>query len=462
MRAASEQTSAMKSEQSAQDIGALIDAAPMSGLQRRVVALCALATFLDGYDIQALGLAVPRMSEEWGLPPSAFAPALSASLVGIALGAVLLAPLADRWGRRPMLVAMMILIGLTTAGAALASNPMMLTAWRVITGLALGAAVPIATSLTSEYAPLRRRAALVALLIACMALGSFAAGIVAPALSELWGWRGIFAAGAALPLMMAVVLFVSLPESLRFLIARNLKPQQVARQIDRIFPHRSDVMPLVALPTVIVRASVRALFAPVYRMRTILVWLIFWFNLFVIYSLISWLPTLLHSAGWTHDTAQRASGLVALGGIAGGLFIAWVADRGYAIAAVFIAYVATAVFLVLFIVGPSSVAAWIALLFLVGAGAVGGQMAAGSIATAHYYPTDLRVTGVGWFNGVSRTGAIAGPIVLAALMKDGWASSQILGILAIPMLFCAAGVLMLPRALRVLDRPRPTHRADRD
>jgi len=435
-------------QESTRDIGDLIDEAPMSGLQKKVVALCSVATFLDGYDIQALGLAVPLMSEEWGLAPSAFASALSGSLIGIALGAVLLAPLADRFGRRPMLIAVMTVIGLTTVGAALATNPTMLAVWRVLTGLGLGAAVPIATSMTSEYAPLRRRAALVALMIACMALGSFAAGLVAPILSGAWGWRGIFAVGAALPLLAAVLLFISLPESLRFLIARDLDPRQRARQIAQIFRHQGDVTPSIATGTVGARASVRALFAPTYRMRTILVWLIFWFNLFVIYSLISWLPTLLHAAGWTHDAAQRASGLVALGGIAGGLSIAWFADRGHGIAAVFTAYLATAVLLVLFIAGPGSVAAWIALLFLVGAGAVGGQMAAGSIATAHYYPTDLRATGVGWFNGVSRTGAIAGPIALAALMQAGWVSSHILGILAIPMLFCAAGVLLLPRALQ--------------
>jgi MFS family permease len=132
----------------------------------------------------------------------------------------------------------------------------------------------------------------------------------------------------------------------------------------------------------------------------------------------------------------------------GGLFVAWIADRGYAIPALFAAYAGTAVLLVLFIVGPASVAAWIVLLLLVGAGAVGGQMAAGSIAAAYYYPSELRSTAVGWFNGIGRIGAIVGPLVLAGLMQAGWASSHILGALAVPMLICAGGVLFLPRALR--------------
>jgi AAHS family 4-hydroxybenzoate transporter-like MFS transporter len=430
------------------DIGLLFEPDHLSGLQRKVIALCCMATFLDGYDTQALGLAVPRIAEAWGLPPSAFAAALSGSLIGIALGAVGLAPLADRFGRRPTLIAMMIIVGLTTLGVALATNPTVLTCFRVMTGLGLGGSVPIATAMISEYAPTRRRAALVALMIACMALGSFAAGIVAPLLSNQWGWRGIFAAGAALPLAMAALLVLSLPESLRFLVARGGHAEQIASQVQRIAPQWANRTLVIEEQTRPLRPSVSALFDPLYRMRTILVWVIFWFNLFVIYSLISWVPTLLHSAGWAHDTAQRASGLVALGGIAGGLFVAWIADRGYAVAALFVAYAGTAVLLVLFIVGPASVAAWIVLLLLVGAGAVGGQMAAGSIAAAYYYPSELRSTAVGWYNGIGRIGAIVGPLVLAGLIQAGWASSYILGFLALPMLICAGGVLFLPRALR--------------
>jgi AAHS family 4-hydroxybenzoate transporter-like MFS transporter len=179
-------------------------------------------------------------------------------------------------------------------------------------------------------------------------------------------------------------------------------------------------------------ATFSSLFNPVYRMRTLLVWVIFWFNLFVIYSLISWVPTLLRSAGWAHDTAQRASGLVALGGIFGGLSLAWVADRGHETAALLTAYLGTAVLFTLFMLGPTGVPIWIILLLLVGAGAVGGQMAAGSIAAAHYYPPELRSTGVGWFNGVGRIGGIIGPLVLAYFLKAGWTSSHILGFLALP------------------------------
>lgn len=431
------------------DIASVMDTGRMSSLQKRVIALCCTATFLDGYDTQALGLAVPRIAEAWSLPPGDFAPALSGSFVGLALGAVLLAPLADRFGRRPTLIAMMLVVGLTTLGAALATSLHLLTFWRVMTGLGLGGSVPVATAMTSEYAPTRRRAAFVALMIACMALGSFAAGIVAPLINGLWGWRGIFGVGAVLPLAMAGLLLAALPESLRFLIGQGADSRAVAAQLERIAPHLRGTDLRVIVPThQPVRASVKSLFGAAYGMRTILVWTIFWFNLFVIYSMISWMPTLLRSAGWEHDTAQRASGLVSLGGIAGGLLLAWIADRGHATAALFSAYVGTALVFMLFIVGPAGISVWIVLLLLVGAGAVGGQMAASSVAAGYYYPPELRSTGVGWFNGIGRIGGIVGPVVLAGLMKSGWSSAHILGFLALPMLICAGGVLLLPRALR--------------
>ena len=428
----------------------LVDQAPVSRFQMRVIALCSLATFLDGYDVQALGLAIPRMAADFGVAPTAFAFALAASLVGMAVGAMLLGPLADRFGRRPMLIAMMALVGSTTLGAMLAPDPTALSIWRVFTGLGLGATVPVAIAMTSEYAPARRRAALVTLMVCCTALGSMSAGFVAPMVEALWGWRGIFAVGAVLPLAMAVLLWAALPESLRFLDARGLRPGEIARQLQRIVPGHSGSLALANETARAARASLGSLFAARYRRRTLLLSVMFWFNLFANYALISWLPTLLGSAGWERSTAQRATGLVALGGIGGGLLLAWLADRGHSVVALSGAFVVTAALLYGLNAGPSSVNAWLPLLVLIGAGAFGGQMALGSVS-AVYYPPALRSTGVGWSGGVGRVGAIFGPLALAHLMQAGMAPSATLAVLMIPMLVCAIGVLLLPAALR--DRP---------
>jgi AAHS family 4-hydroxybenzoate transporter-like MFS transporter len=411
----------------------------LSGDQIKVISLCSLAVFLDGYDVQALGLAIPRLAEEFSIAPTAFAGALSGSLVGMALGAILLSPMADNFGRRKMLIWMMLLIGITTIGAIFSSSPNELLIWRVISGFGLGATVPIAIALTSEYAPVHRRVALVTLMVSCTAVGSFCAGIVAPVLDATWGWRGIFGLGAILPLMAAIMFYFFLPESQRFKKKVHVNSiscgSSIPSEIERtLIDEKSS-------------SGVKMLFSPLLLHRTCLLWSIYWLNLFVNYSLISWLPTLLRNAGWSHESSMRFGGVVALGGILGGLTLSYLADRGHSIKALITAYVLTAVLLVLFVVGPNLVWVWVILLFLVGAGAIGSQITIGSL-TASYYPVAVRSTGLGWAGGAGRIGSVFGPLALAGLMQWNTPPALILSTLMLPMLLCAICVSLLPGALQ--------------
>lgn len=442
----------MSHEVKAVAVSDLIDERPVSGLQKRVMALCALAVFADGYDVQALGLVIPRMSAEFGLAPPAFAVAVSGSLIGMALGAALLSPLADRFGRRPLMIAMLWLVALTTFAASLSAGVIELALWRVLSGLGLGAILPVAITMTSEYAPRRRRAALVTLMASFTAVGAFTAGLVAPALDAAWGWRGIFGAGAVMPALTALLCLFAFPESLRILVGRQPDSAQVRRQLRRIAPGE-ETLQLQSAETGmeaagVQRASVQALFSPALRQRTLLLWTLFWMNLCVNYALISWLPTLLmNQAGWDHASAVRASGVLGIGGVVGGLLISYRADRGRTIAALLGAYLLAAAMLVVLGTGPEAKEVWVVLLVLTGLGAFGAQIAIGSL-TAGYYPVEVRSTGVGWASGFGRTGAFVGPLLVAALMSAGAPSTLIIGSLMAPMLLCALCVTRLPFALR--------------
>jgi MFS transporter, AAHS family, 4-hydroxybenzoate transporter len=378
------------------------------------IALCALASLLDGYDIQALGLSIPGMARDFGIAPTQLSTAVTASLIGMAFGAITLGPLGDRFGRKPMMVSFLLLIGVTTIGAIASNGAVALAAWRFFSGLGMGAIIPVAIAIVAEAAPESRKTALIAMMMACSPIGAFIAGFSAPHIEPEFGWRGIFGFGGVLTVIAGVAIWLALP---------GAPPVKAALK-----------------PTVL------SLLTPKYRARTTLLWIIFAASLFVSYALISWLPTLLGAAGWAKAEAQRATGLLSLCGVCGGLAMAWAVDKGRAVPVLATAYVASAGLFVMFVIGPGGKGAWLALLALIGAGAIGAQMALGSFS-ASFYPSEIRSTGLGWSGGIGRIGAIIGPLVIAELLKLLVPSGLILALLMIPMLLCAFCVTRLGRAL---------------
>ncbi len=427
------------------DVSQLIDTRPLVSLQKLIIVLCGLVVLLDGYDIQTMALAVPSIAAEWKLASSTFGLALSASLIGLMGGAGLIAPLGDRFGRRPLLVGGMALVGLASLCTAYSTIPAHLVAWRFLTGLGLGASIPNGTALTSEYMPARRRAALVTLMFCNMAVGAFAAGFTAPWIVSRWGWQGIFIVGGTLPLLVSLVLFAWAPESVRFLLARNPGDPRIAKLLARIAPDvtaahfRSENEPAR-------RHSILALFLPEYRVRTVLVWSTYVLNLFVLYVLVSWIPTLLRSAGWAAANASRGVGVLNAGGVIAGLVISGFVDRNKALPAMLAAYLGVGVSLALFSALPSGVVWWL-LLLIIGGGTSGAQMTLNALA-ASIYPPAIRATGVGWATSIGRFGAAFAPLAAAVAVGRQFAPQTVLAMLIVPVLGCAISVTLLMSAIR--------------
>jgi AAHS family 4-hydroxybenzoate transporter-like MFS transporter len=434
------------------DVRQLIDERPLAPLQKLIIVLCGLVVLLDGYDIQTMALAVPSLATQWGILPSKFGLALSASLIGLMVGAGLLAPLGDKYGRRPLLIGGMALLGVASLGTIFSTIPAHLVFWRFVTGLGLGASMPNGTALTSEYMPARRRAALVTLMFCNMAVGAFVAGFTAPAIIETWGWRGIFVVGGVLPLLVSLVLFVSAPESVRFLLARDPDDPRIRKILLRIAPDANAAFVRSEAQTA-ERHSVLALFAREYRLRTLLIWCAFILNLFVLYTLISWIPTLLRGAGWAAANASRGVGIINAGGVVAGLLISALVDRNRTQPAMLVAYIGVAVSLALFMILPSG-AIWWLLLAVIGGGTSGAQMTLNSLA-AEIYPPVIRATGVGWATSIGRVGAALAPLVAAAVVGRQVAPLSVLGLLIIPVLACALSVVLLLAAMRAVHRPVP-------
>ncbi len=392
----------------------------LSGRQWYVVALCALSVFFDGYDGQMLAMAIPLMAKEFGVAPTAFAYAGSASLAGMAVGALLLSPLADRQGRRRWLLISLMLFGLPTLIATQAGSPQAITFWRFIAGCGLGATVPVTIAIVADIAPAARRVNIVTMMASGFAVGASSAGLIAPLLSAPFGWRGIFVYGGIAPLLLALLVWRGVPES-----------RSVA----------GAAQSAVAAPSVV------TLFAPAYRARTVLLWALNAINLFANYGLATWMPTLLVQNGWTLAAASRVMAVLSLGALTGSWMASRFVDKGRIALGLGGAYAVAACALALCATNPPETWMWVGLLVFIGYGAIGSMLTLGPLASA-YYPEAMRSTGVGWANGIGRAGSMFGPLALAWLMNQHVSPTSVLGALMIPMLCCVVLAVLLPRALR--------------
>lgn len=424
------------------DISRLIDERSLSPLQWLVAFGCAMAMFLDGYEIQVMALAVPSLAQEWSIEPARFGLALSAVLLGLGVGGAFIAPLGDRLGRRTVLIIALLLGGLATLATATATSPAQFVIWRLLTGIGIGASVPNCNAWTSEYMPARRRATLLVLMNAAVGAGAFVAGIVAPYILTRWGWRGTFLVGGAAPLLVAVLLYFCAPESIQFLLARRPQDPRIPAILKRLAPDIEITSLQEARVTVTPRASITALLNAHYRARTLVLWTVVLINLFTLYFLISWLPTLLQSAGWRLDSAIRGAVLIQAGGIIGGVGLSFWLDAGKTQPALLVAFMAAAGCLALFAVVPAG-SLWIVMLLVIGGGVSGTQLSLNALSTA-YYPPAIKATGMSWVGVVGTIGSFVAP------MAGSWAigsiaPASILATLAIPPLLCAAAVLMMRR-----------------
>jgi len=419
----------------------------MSGLQRRVIVLCGCLVFLDGYDIQTLAVSVNWLSSEWNLTRGDFTLAQTAAVVGYASSAALVAGLGDRWGRRPILILAAFLMGTASLFTALSGNVAQLTFWRFLTGAGFGASIPNATAITSEFVPARRRAALITVMYANVALGAVVAGFAAPPVYAAFGWPAVFILGGVGPLIVGLMLWLGLPESVRFLMEKRPDDKRIAAILSRLAPGVDPRNVTLAARSAVTRQSVFTLLTPGYRPRTLLLWLGVALNMFSLFFLISWLPALLNAAGWSPADASRGGVMLQIGGIISGLILAWYVDRGRTVPAMVAAYLVTAASFGLLMILPPDSGLWWLLLLAIGAGTSGTQFAFNALSAA-FYPSLIRSTGVGWAVGVGRLGAILGPAFGGFIVSAQLATPSVLGLLIIPVLLCAIIVTFLPRVWR--------------
>jgi MFS transporter, AAHS family, 4-hydroxybenzoate transporter len=410
-------TGTSTSDTSAVDVAAFIDAQPVGAFQIKLLLTCAAVLFLDGFDTQAIGYVAPALAKDLGLGRGMLGPVFSAGLFGLMIGALLFGPLADRVGRKKIIIFSTLAFGLGALATAFVRDVNTLLAIRFLTGLGLGGAMPNAIAMTSEFNPRRRRATMVMVMFVGFSIGAALGGLLAAALIPQFGWRSVFVVGGVAPLLLTPILAMRLPESVRFLALTGRADQLVAQLLALVDP-KAVFTPgtrFVVNEPALAGLPVTHLFQGGRTAATLLLWVVFFMSLLDLYLLSNWLPTVLNDLGASVSTAVVAGSMLQVGGVVGTLALGSIIDRFSFRALALVYFIAVFAVAAIGQLGHSIVFVTVAI-FVAGFCIVGGQIAANALA-AGFYPTSIRATGVGWALGVGRVGSIVGPLVAGATLE---------------------------------------------
>jgi len=436
----------------------LMDNCRIGSLQIRVFVLCLGSLIMDGFDVQAMGYVAPAMFAEWKIPQPTLGPLLSIGHLGVMVGAIVFSMLADKIGRRPVLIGATLFFAAMTVATAFAQDVQQMLWLRFVAGLGMGAIVPNATSLVGEFSPKRTRVAWVMCITMGFTLGAAIGGFVANALIPTFGWRSVFVFGGAVPLVVAIAMFLGMPESLQFLAVRKQQLDKLAGWLRQLDPTlRIDA----ATRFVSSETSKRGvpfwhLFREGRALVTTLIWMVNFTNILVLYSLSGWLPTIFQRfMGYDPSTAILLGTTVQVGGTVGAFGLAWLIVRRGFIPMLALTFAIATISVALIGQPGLSLPVLYAVVFIAGWCVVGGQPGLNALSSS-YYPTYLRSTGVGAGLGVGRLGAILGPSLAAFLVAQQWSPQQLLWAAAVPALVSTLVIVTLWFVVGPVVKPSST------
>lgn len=422
----------------------------------RLILVSWVVTFFDGYDLNVIAFAAPYLQEAYQLDTTMLRDVFTSGILGTLLGGFLFGFLGDRMGRRPTIILATALFGLLTLLLAKADTYWELITIRFLNGLALGGALPLLWALSVEYVAVRYRATIVTLIMLGYGIGVSTAGPISVLLAPMFGWQSVFVFGGIASLIAAVLLYVALPESLRFLATRPHDNTRMARIVKKLAPERTDLegtrFVMSGFETKTVRRwwDVRALFAGPLRIITPLLWLGYAASSMTSFFFTTWGPLVFEALGFSRSTAAYSSSLNSLAGALGGVCLMRFTDR---IGAISVSVMpAIAVPFLLYIgfapVGHSEFLVMMALLMVFLGGSHYGIISIGGT----FYPTSHRALGTGWLAAMGKCGSICAPLFGSAILSSHIPVQRTFAILAIsPFVFALAvfAVGMLERRGRV-------------
>ena len=378
------------------NIDELVDGQRIGRLVIRVVILSLLVQCADGYDLATMSYAAPELIRAWHFPPMQLGPVFSAGIIGMALGGPIFGYIGDRFGRRGAIISCTIIYGLFSLLIVGAHNLDQVMWLRFISGIGLGGLLPNTVALNAEFAPKRFRATLIIVMFMGLAVGGILPSLVATTLHQ-YGWPAFFYVGGIVPLVMAVILYFFLPESVKFLVSRRSDCPQALLLAAQIRPDlKITTKTRLTAPTSSKGArsiSPALLFSDGLGGITLLVWALFVAALMVNFFVNSWMPTLFRAEGLSNTQTAMTQAAYYVGGISGGLIISRLVDR-FGIAAIVIYFAASCPIVAAVGTPGLSPAALTVVVFFTGATVLGSQLGMNAV-TGMIYPTESALQGRG-------------------------------------------------------------------
>ncbi len=425
------------------NVNAVVDEAKFKPFHLKIVLWCVFVVIFDGYDLAINGVALPLLMQEWNMTAVQAGMLASTALAGMMFGAMLFGMLADKIGRKNVILICVTLFSGFTFWGGFASGPTEFGILRFIAGLGIGGVLPNLVALTSEYAPQKMRSTLVTTMFSGYAVGGIMAALLGAWFTPSFGWEIMFYI-AGIPLLMLPILYLYLPESLTFLVKKQ-QNEKASKIVQQISPEQN-----VTASTQFVLnevhasdASIAALFKQGRSMSTLLFWCCFFMCLLMVYALGSWLPKLMMAAGYSLGNSLMFLMAMNIGAVVGTIGGGILADRFHLKPVIIGMFLLGAVSLVG--LGFNSPQAVIYLLVAAaGASAIGSSILLYSFV-AQYYPLAIRSTGIGCASAVGRVGAIVGPIIIGFLLGMELPHKMNFLAVAIPAIIGAISVAMIVR-----------------
>jgi AAHS family 4-hydroxybenzoate transporter-like MFS transporter len=441
-------------------VDSLLDTPPLKPLQYVVIVSCALVALLDGMDSQAIGVAAPVIAAELHMKMGQFTPALSAGLLGATIGAVGFGAIADRFGRRPVLIGATMLFGIFTLLTALPINFGTLLVLRLIAGLGLGGATPCFITLTAEFAPTRHRTAITTLQWAAFPLGNAVGGFTNAFVITHSTWHMVFVVAGAPTVMLAVLMLAFLPESLRYLVARQAqsgsdrdrsRSLRIARRLDSsIGVGQIELFGTVILagasPKLGWGRSLAMLFSKRRRTGTLLLWILLFLGFATTTVTTLMTPTLLHADGIELGLTGTMVGIYSIFSTLGMAVSGKIVEKFGVVATLAPAFLVGACFLPLIGIFHNPILLGCCMVIIglsVPLGVAGGVGLA-----AAFYPVEIRSSGVGWAMGLGRFGQVCSPLLIGLMLTLSWSAGRILLVMALAPLLTALVIALLSWSLK--------------